>query len=603
MTAHLPLQTRSMVCALAALLTCAVAVAAPATGKPEPAPSLATHPPGAAIASAHALATAAGFEILAHGGNAFDAAIAVGATLGVVEPASSGIGGGGFYLLHDAKSGKDVFLDAREVAPASATAGKYLGSDGKLDHDKALNGPLAVGIPGEPAGEVYLAQHFGRLPLAVSLAPAIRIARDGFPMYPRLVSEYAERRAVMQRYPATQAVYQPHGRPLQEGELLRQPDLARTLELLGAHGFDGFYRGEVARRIVAAVNAAGGEWSAQDLAGYAVRLRDPLRFRYRGWEIVTAPPPSSGGVALAEMLNVLSAWDLRSLAAATRVHLIVEAMRRAYRDRTFYLGDPDFVHDMPLQRLLSPYYADGLRAGISMDKATPSALLSGAPPPVVGPHTTHFSIIDSQGNYVAATLTINTAYGSGLIAAHTGVLLNNEMDDFALQAGVPNVYGVMGYDANSVKPGKRPLSSMSPTFMFGHDRVVVLGTPGGSRIITMVLLGILGFDDGLTPQQVVALPRFHHQYLPDVISVEPGALTPGVIAKLEAMGYTIGAGENTWGNMQAVEWNRRDNLLSGGTDPRNPVGRAEVQTMPQASASARSPATMRVAARPLHAEN
>ena len=574
MIARPMLQTRWIACALAALMACATAAVAPA--KPQHAPSPATHPPGAAIASAHALATDAGFEILAHGGNAFDAAIAVGATLGVVEPASSGIGGGGFYLLHDAKSGKDVFLDAREVAPASATAEKYLGSDGKLDHDKALNGPLAAGIPGEPAGAVYLAQHYGRLPLAVSLAPAIRIARDGFPMYPRLVSEYGERRTVMQRYPASQAVYEPHGQPLQEGELLRQPDLARTLEILGARGFDGFYRGDVAQRIVAAVNATGGAWTASDLAGYAVKIREPLRFKYRGWDIVTAPPPSSGGVALAEMLQVLSAWDLKTLDAATRVHLIVEAMRRAFRDRTFYLGDPDFVHDMPLQRLLSPYYADGLRAGISMDKATPSALLPGSPPPAVGPHTTHFSIIDRQGNYVAATLTVNTAYGSGLIVAGTGVLLNNEMDDFALQAGVPNAYGVMGYDANSVKPGKRPLSSMSPTFMFGHDRVVVLGTPGGSRIITMVLLGILGFDDGLTPQQVVALPRFHHQYLPDAISVEPGALTAAVIAKLEAIGHTISTSKQTWGAMHAVEWNRASNTLSGGADPRNPVGRARV---------------------------
>jgi gamma-glutamyltranspeptidase/glutathione hydrolase len=307
-----------------------------------------------------------------------------------------------------------------------------------------------------------------------------------------------------------------------------------------------------------------------------VKLRDPLRLDYRGWKIVTAPPPSSGGVALAEMLQVLSAWNLTTLDPATRVHLIVEAMRRAYRDRTFYLGDPDFVRDMPLQRLLSPYYADGLRAGISIDKATPSALLDGSPPPTVGPHTTHFSIIDGEGNYVAATLTVNTAYGSGLVAAGTGVLLNNEMDDFALQAGVPNAYGVMGYDANSVKPGKRPLSSMSPTFMLGHDRVVALGTPGGSRIITMVLLGILGFDDGLAPQQVVALPRFHHQYLPDVISVEPGALPPEVIARLEAMGHAVSVGKHTWGAMHAVEWDRASNTLSGGADPRNPVGSARV---------------------------
>jgi gamma-glutamyltranspeptidase/glutathione hydrolase len=276
------------------------------------------------------------------------------------------------------------------------------------------------------------------------------------------------------------------------------------------------------------------------------------------------------------MLQILSAWDLPKLDPATRVHLIVESMRRAYRDRTYFLGDPDFVKDMPLARLMSQEYADSLRAGISMDKATPSSSLPGAPPPSVGQHTTHFSIIDDQGNYIAATLTTNTAYGSGLVAAGTGVLMNSEMDDFALQAGTPNAYGVTGYDANSVKPGKRPLSSMTPTFMLGRDRVIVLGTPGGSRIITMVLLGILGFDEGLTPQQVVALPRFHHQYLPDQISLEPGALSAGVVQRLEAMGHKVDLEDSVWGRMQAVEWDRKTNTLSGGTDPRNPVGKVGI---------------------------
>ncbi len=567
---------RFIACALAALLTIVAAAAPPAIGKTERSPVLPTHPSGAVIASAHYLATQAGEKVLAEGGNAFDAAVAVGSTLGVVEPESSGIGGGDFFLLHVAKTGKDIFIDARETAPASVTAEEYLGKDGKLDHDKALNGALASGIPGAPAGWAYLAEHYGKLPLKTSLAPAIRIARDGFSVYPRMLSEYVEQRDVMRRWPATTAIFEPQGHPLADRDTMRQRDLADTMQTLASKGFDGFYRGKVAEKIVAAINAAGGNWTADDLANYQVKLREPLRFKYRDWEIVTAPPSSSGGVALVEMLNILSTWDLPKLDPATRVHLIVEAMRRAYRDRTYFLGDPDFVKDMPIGRLMSQEYADSLRAGISMDKATPSSSLPGAPPPSVGAHTTHFSIIDREGNYASVTMTTNTAYGSGLVAAGTGVLMNSEMDDFALQAGTPNAYGVTGYDANSVKPGKRPLSSMTPTFMLGRNRVIVLGTPGGSRIITMVLLGIMGFDQGLTPQQVVSLPRFHHQYLPDKISLEPGALSPGVVKKLEAMGHTVTTEDEVWGRMQAVEWNRANNTLSGGTDPRNAVGKAEV---------------------------
>ncbi|MBS0212477.1 MAG: gamma-glutamyltransferase [Proteobacteria bacterium] len=561
---------------LVATVGIATASAADAPGARAVPATPAAHPPGAVIASAHYLATQAGLRILAQGGNAFDAAVAVASTLGVVEPESSGIGGGDFYLLHDGKTGKDVFVDAREIAPAAVKASEYLGADGKLDHDKALDGALSAGIPGAAAGWAYVARHYGKLSLKQDLAPAIAIARKGFPVYARMVSEYSERRSVMRRWPATTAIYEPQGKPLAVGETLRQPDLAATLQALADEGYAGFYQGEVAKKIVAAVNAAGGHWTLDDLAHYEVKLRDPLVFDYRGWRIVTAPPPSSGGVALAEMLNILSAWDLQKLDAATRVHLIVEATRRAYRDRTFFLGDPDFVKDMPVAKLTSMAYADELRRGISMDKATPSASLPGAPPPNVGMHTTHFSIIDAQGNYVAATLTVNTAYGSGLVAAGTGVLLNDEMDDFALQAGVPNVYGVMGYDANAVRPGKRPLSSMSPTFMVSPGKVAVLGSSGGSRIITNVMMGILGFDDGLTPQQVVARPHFHHQYLPDEIMLERHALPDTIVARLRAMGYALAIHDSTWGIMQAVEWDRRSNTLSGGTDPRNPVGKVGV---------------------------
>ena len=538
-------------------------------------PVVDARPPGVAIASAHHLATDAGLEVLARGGNAFDAAIAVSSTLSVVEPISSGLGGGGFFLLHDASEDRDVFVDAREVAPGSATPAAYLDASGDLDRDRATNGPWSAGIPGLPAALVHLARDYGRLPLATSLAPAIRIARDGFPVYERLERGYARRADVMRRYPGSVAVFEADGDAMQVGEVLRQPDLARTLERLGRDGFDGFYKGGVAARLRAGVEAAGGRWTAEDLAGYTVRERAPIEFDYRDWRVVTAPPVSSGGVALAQMLQVLAGWDLATLDEAMRTHLMVEAMRRAYRDRTIYLGDPDFVR-VPVERLVHPAYAAGLRATIHPSKATPSALLPGQPAPLEDEETTHFSIIDSEGNIVSATQTINLLYGSGLVPPGTGVLLNDEMDDFALKPGTPNAFGVMGFEANAVEAGKRMLSSMTPTILVSDDQVAALGAPGGSRIITEVLLGILGYDAGLGAQEVAALPRIHHQWLPDAISAEPGALSPATIEALEAMGHVVNAGEDTWGNLQTVSWDRAAGTLSGGTDPRNAVGSAEV---------------------------
>ena len=547
--------------------------------------SAAAHPPGTAIASAHDLATQAGLQIIAQGGNAFDAAIAVSSTLSVVEPISSGLGGGGFFLLHDGKTGKDVFIDARETAPAAATPDKYLLPNGDFNRDRAENGPWAAGIPGLPAAFVHLAEKYGRLPLETSLAPAIRVAREGFPVYARLARGYAARREVMERYKGTREVFLAGGKPLQEGDLFRQPDLARTLERLAAQGFDGFYRGETAKRLLAGVKAEGGQWTAKELAGYRVREREPLRLKYNEWSITTAPPPSSGGVALAQMLQILDAYDLAKMDEAQRTHLVVESMRRAFRDRTFYLGDPDFV-DIPMQTLTSPFYAAGLRATINPRKATPSDLLSGEQTPLEDEETTHFSIIDAEGNRVAATQTVNLLFGSGLVAPGTGVLLNNEMDDFALKPGTPNAFGVMGFEANAPEPGKRMLSSMTPTFMESPQKVAVLGTPGGSRIITMVLLGVLGYDAGLEAQQVAALPRFHHQWMPDLIEVESEALSPATRQTLEAMGHRFkvagyaaqgGRGSShVWGNLQTVEWDKTTNTLMGGSDPRNPVGAAKV---------------------------
>jgi gamma-glutamyltranspeptidase/glutathione hydrolase len=546
----------------------------------------ATHPPGSAIASAHALATEAGFEILHAGGNAFDAAVAVSSVLSVVEPISSGIGGGGFFLLHDARTGKDVFVDARETAPAAATPEAYLLANGEFNRDRAENGPWAAGIPGLPAALVHLAKNYGKLPLKTSLGPAIRIASDGFPVYGRLARGYASRREVMERFPGTRAVFLADGDPPKEGEILKQPDLARTLQLLAERGHDGFYKGEIAGKLIKGVKAEGGRWTAGELAAYQVREREPLKFKYRDWQITTAPPPSSGGVAVAQMLQILEGWDLAKLDETHRTHLTVEAMRRAFRDRTFYLGDPDFV-EIPLKTLTSRDYAAGLRATINPDKATPSNLFSGQPTPLEDEETTHFSIIDADGNRVAATQTVNLLFGSGLIPPGTGVLLNNEMDDFALKPGTPNAFGVMGFEANAPKPGKRMLSSMTPSFMESPDRIAVLGTPGGSRIITMVLLGMLGYDQGLGAQQVAALPRFHHQWLPDVISAESGAFSPQVAEALRAMGHQVdlpgdtaagGRGSShVWGNLQTVLWDRKANTLTGGADPRNPVGKAEVE--------------------------
>ncbi|GAB3045320.1 gamma-glutamyltransferase [Stenotrophomonas tumulicola] len=550
------------------------------------APTRATHPDGAAIASGHQLATQAGMEILAQGGNAFDAAVAVSSTLAVVEPISSGLGGGGFFLLHDAASGKDIMLDARETAPAAATEAAFLDKDGNLDRDRSVNGAWSAGIPGLPAALVELSGKHGKLPLKSSLQPAIRIAREGFPVYARMAKGYQSRREVMERYAGTREVYLRNGKPIAEGDLFRQPELARTLERLADGGFDGFYRGQTGKLLLAGVKQAGGRWTADELAGYTVKARAPIVFNYNDWKITTAPPPSSGGIALASMLQILEGWDIKSMDAAHRTHLVVEAMRRAYRDRTFFLGDPDFV-DIPQNVLTSKDYAQGLRATIHPEKATPSDLLSGNPTPLEDDETTHFSIIDQEGNRVGATQTVNLLYGSGLIPKGTGVLLNNEMDDFALKPGTPNAFGVMGYEANAPKAGKRMLSSMTPTFMENADKVVVLGTPGGSRIITMVLLGILGYDQGLGAQQVAALPRYHHQWLPDVIEAESGAFDEGTIKQLQAMGHRIdlpgdsaagGRGSShVWGNLQTVEWDRRSNTLSGGSDPRNPVGSAEVR--------------------------
>jgi gamma-glutamyltranspeptidase/glutathione hydrolase len=535
-------------------------------------------PGHAAIASAHKLATQSGFEVIAQGGNAFDAAIAVASTLAVVEPQSSGLGGGGFFLVRRAADGKETMIDARETAPAAVDTKDYVKADGEPDRDHALNGPLSSGIPGEAAALVWLAKHYGRLPLAKSLAPAIRIAREGFQPDSRFLGELAGRIDVMSRYPASVALFLVDGKAPPAGWTFRTPDLARVFEKIAAEGDDGFYRGDVARTLVDGVHAAGGRWTLEDLANYRVKERDPIAFDYRGWHIVAASPPSSGGIALAEMFNILSGYDLGKLDRLHRVHLILESMRRAFRDRAEYLGDPDFVK-MPVAELTSPLYAAGLRASILPDKATPSDMLPGYMAPVESLHTSHFSIIDADGNLVSATQTVNTAFGSKFVVAGTGFLLNNEMDDFALVAGKPNAYGLVGASANAPRPGSRPLSSMTPSFVVGKDLIGVLGTPGGSSIITMVLEGIMSFIGGDLPEQVTAHPRYHHQYLPDVVRAENGAFSTEEQQALEKMGYTLKISPGPWpyGYMNVVSWNRKTGEMHAASDPRRPSGSGEVK--------------------------
>ncbi|KRE90886.1 gamma-glutamyltransferase [Frateuria sp. Soil773] len=540
------------------------------------APSQAAQKPGrAAIASANFHATNAGLEVLARGGNAFDAAVAVASTLSVVEPESSGIGGGFMAVLRRAGDGREVFIDARETAPAAVDSKDYLKPDGTPNRDTALNGPLSAGIPGEPAGLAWLAKHYGKLPLKDSLAPAIRIARDGFEPDSRLREAIADRADDLRRWPASVAKYLPGGKPPAEGAAWRDPDQAHTLELLAERGADGFYRGEVAQKLVAAVRAAGGNWSAADLAGYQVKERAPISVDYRGYRIVTAPPPSSGGVAVAEILNILRGFDLGKLDRAHRIHLVIEAMRRAFRDHNDYLGDPDFVK-MPLEMLLSPYYADGLRQSILPDKATPSSMLPYTAAADPGMHTTHFSIIDKDGNMIAVTSTVNYTLGSTFVAAGTGVLLNDEMDDFALVAGKPNVYGLLGSEANAPKPGKRMLSSMTPSLVIGADRSAVIGSPGGSTIITQVLEGILAFIDGKSATAIAAQKRFHHQFMPDRVDVEEGVFDPATAESLKRMGYELHP-RQSWGFMNVVTWDHKTNTLDAASDPRRPSGLGKVQ--------------------------
>lgn len=525
-------------------------------------------PHAEAIASASSYATDAGINILQQGGNAFDAAVAVATMLGVTEAYHSGIGGGGFILIYDAKRDKYHFIDARETAPQAARANMYLDSDGKLIHGASLNGPLSAAIPGVPAGLDYLAKHYGNLPLTKTVAPAIARASTGFKVDPLYQKHLQTRLAVLRQSPAAAAIFLKDQQMPALGTVIKQPDLADTLTQFANQGANGFYRGKVAKKMVQGVRAAGGVWTESDLKKYRVIVRAPLVGHYQGTTVVTAPPPSAGGVALISMLNMLSHFDLHSVTDLTRMQLIVEVMRRAFWDRASFLGDPAYVM-MPIKCLLSLRHAAKLAQTIQPNTATPSNTLRHKQVEnKISQHTTHFSIIDKDGNMVAATLSINYIFGSGFVPPGTGVLLNDEMNDFSLKQSARNVYGVIGSKPNAIAPKKRPISSMTPTFLIANDRIGILGVPGGSRIPTMVLLAALDFANGNLPDSWVSLPRFHHQYLPDEIQFELNSITDVQQKQLQAMGYQLNELRRQYGNMQAILWDKQNDRLYAASDPR-----------------------------------
>ena len=528
----------------------------------------------AGIATAHPLATEAGEKILAQGGNAFDAAVAISAALAVVEPYSSGIGGGGFWLLHRSSDGFETMIDGREKAPLKSHRDMYLDKNGNVISLASIDGALSAGIPGVPAALEHLSKKYGKLSLKQSLQPAISYARNGFAVdghYQRMASF---RLAALRASPAAAKIFLKNNNVPEEGYIVKQADLARTLEIIAEKGSAGFYTGELADAFIRGVKDAGGIWSLEDLKKYFVIERKPITGQFHEMKITSAAPPSSGGIALVEILNQLSYYPLSSLDKPQAVHLTIEAMRRAYRDRAQFMGDTDYV-SVPVERLLSKDYAAGLAAGIHPDKATPSNLLPGVTHENNSKDTTHFSVIDHQGNKVSATLSINYPFGSCFVPPGTGVLLNDEMDDFSSKPGVANAYGLVGAEANAIEPGKRMLSSMTPTFLETDERLAVIGTPGGSQIITMVLLGSLRFYFGEDVESIVNGPRFHHQYLPDRVSYEPDAFNSETLKVLKNKKHALKQSKRSWGNMQLVIWDKRKKAMTAASDKRG-LGEAKV---------------------------
>ncbi len=519
-----------------------------------------------AVATAHPAATAAGLAILKQGGNAFDAAVAITAVLAVVEPYSSGLGGGGFWLLHK-NDGTEIMIDGREKAPLKAHKDMYLDDLGFVIPNASINGPLAAGIPGVPAAIDHISKKYGTMALTKTLQPAIKAAQEGFKVDKIFISLARFRKQALLDSKDAKKIFLNNNAVPKEGYVIKQPDLANTLQLMATQGRDGFYQGEVAQKMLQSVQANGGIWTQKDFNQYQIVERNPLVGHYNDMEIVSVGPPSSGGTTLISILNMLEQFKIEGLHASERKHYIIEAMRRAYRDRAEYLGDSDYV-DVPVKKLIHPYYSKGLATTILKEKATPSESLRPVLPLKEGLHTTHFSVVDNKGNYVSATLSVNYPFGSGFVAEGTGILLNDEMDDFVSKAGEPNVYGLVGADANSIAPGKRMLSSMSPSFLKKGNKVAIIGTPGGSRIITMVLLGALGFYEDKNATEIVSIPRFHHQYLPDHVQYEAKAFNRDDELNLQWKGHKIQRQSGEYGNMQLIIWDKDSNKMDAASDPR-----------------------------------
>ena len=524
------------------------------------------------VAAEQELASHIGVDVLKRGGNAVDAAVAVGFALAVVLPNAGNLGGGGFMMLHDAKSGQDVALDFREIAPAKASRDMYLDAKGNVAEGRSLYTHLAVGVPGTVAGMEHALKRWGTMKLADLIAPSIKLAEDGIAVSPTMAKMLEVEKDNLGKWDSTRAIFFKNGRPLQLGDKLVQKDLAKSLRLIAKQGSTVFYQGEIGDKIVAEMALHGGLIGKDDLKNYKVEERVPVSGEYRDYKVVSMPPPSSGGTHIIQILNMLERYPLSQYGvnSAQTIHYLAESMKLAYADRAEYLGDPGFVK-VPVKGLTSKKYADELAQRIDPVKVLPAdAIKPGKPQPYESDQTTHYSIVDGKGNAVAVTYTLNLNFGSGIVARGTGILLNDEMDDFSAKPGVPNAYGLIGGEANAIQPGKCPLSSMSPTLVLKNGKPwLVTGSPGGARIITTTLQTIVNaIDFGMNPAEAASTPRVHHQWLPDELRVEKG-VSPDTLDILQRQGYKVSA-KPTMGRTQTIQL--RDDGLYGYSDPRNPDG-------------------------------
>ena len=522
-----------------------------------------------AVVTSNALATKVGEKILAEGGNAYDAATAISAMLSVVEPFASGLGGGAFWLIYDAENKEYKTLDARETAPFQSHKDMYLDENDNVIENASRIGPFAAGIPGIPAVLSYVNTKYGSKKMSTILAPAYHAANNGFPVNNRYIRGAKYKKEWLNKYKETAKIFLNKGEVPKKGWILKQPDLAKTIKKIMKEGHKGFYAGNFAKKMVESVQKEGGIWTEEDLNRYQVIEREPVRSTYNGVSIIAPGLPSSGGLVLSNALNILSGFDLDKFKPTIRKHLIIESLRRAYYERAIKMGDPDFMYES-LAFLLSPSFSAKQRESININYATDNKVLEFAEPPYQGQgnDTTHFAVIDKFGNRVAVTQSINFWFGSAFVPEGTGILLNNEMDDFSIKPGTENGYGLIGYNANAIEPGKRMLSSMTPTFLESDRGFVILGTPGGSRIISMILLSALDWINGGDAKSMVSIPRFHHQYYPDYVLYEDKAFSQIEINNLEEMGHKLKKSNRQFGNMQVIQWDREKNEIYVASDPR-----------------------------------